>query len=254
MRRRVPRGKRSLKESGVSVVKKMAAREKNSNLSARPPRLQRAGEFAQARIRPRLPVQYGAVKNASPLLLIVSLELLLALLGASWMLLAKYPFLRQADPWRDTVYFLGGYLALLGLERAAETLAPSAFMQLDSLMRSVIAALREAGVSYNATLLLAAVSALGEEFWFRGAIQNFFAHAFSPSFGLASQALLFALAHPAPGKSGRLYMAWAFLAGLIFGALYLLSGSLIPGMLVHFLYNAKAFSEAYEEPGPQSRR
>ena len=94
---------------------------------------------------------------------------------------------------------------------------------------------------------------MGEELFFRGALQNAFGHAFGPWRGVALQAVLFALGHPAPGRAGRLYALWAFAAGLVFGGLYLLSGSLMPGILSHFLYNAKGIAEFYEETGPASR-
>jgi membrane protease YdiL (CAAX protease family) len=71
--------------------------------------------------------------------------------------------------------------------------------------------------------------------------------------GALRLALAFALGHPAPGRAGRLYDLWAFAAGLILGGLYLASGSLVPGILAHFLYNAKGFAEIASEPGPASR-
>ncbi|WP_456409370.1 CPBP family intramembrane glutamic endopeptidase [Oceanithermus sp.] len=191
--------------------------------------------------------------SASPLAFLFALELTLALAGAVWMYLAGYPAVVRPNPWRDTLYFLAGYLALLGLERLTERLVPEAYRELDTLMRRLGRALRQAGVSPNVALALALTSALGEELWFRGALLNAFAGWLGPGAGLALQATLFAAGHPAPGRAGRLYMAWAFAAGLIFGGLYLASGSLVPGILAHFLYNAKGLEEAFGSPGPASR-
>ncbi len=197
-------------------------------------------------------VEYGSV-SASPLAFLFALELTLALAGAVWMYLAGYPAVVRPDPWRDTLYFLAGYLALLGLERLTERLVPEAYRELDTLMRRLGRALRQAGIGPNVALALALTSALGEELWFRGALLNAFVGWLGPGAGLVLQAALFAAGHPAPGRAGRLYMAWAFAAGLIFGGLYLASGSLVPGILAHFLYNAKGLEEAFGSPGPASR-
>ena len=180
---------------------------------------------------------------ASPIFFLFALELGLILLGALWMRLAGYVFFQEARPWHDTAYFLAGYAALLLLERLFKWLAPSAYHDLDRLTKNLGHALRQAGVGHNTALLLAFLSALGEELFFRGGILNATAHAFGPAAGLFVQAALFALGHPAPGRAGKLYAVLAFTAGLIFGGLYLASGSLVPGILAHFLYNAKGFAE-----------
>ena len=181
-----------------------------------------------------------------PLLVLFALEGFLALAGGLWMLLAGYPLITRPDPWGDAILAIIGYLVLLGLEEAAELFYPSGYQQLESLMKQLGDALKKAGVGYNLALALALASAIGEEVWFRGAMQNFFSGILGPYAGLAAQAALFAAGHPAPDKAGRFYMAWAFAAGLVFGGLYLYSGSLIPGILAHFLYNAKGFSELYD--------
>ncbi len=162
------------------------------------------------------------------------------------MKLSGYPFITRPDPLGDALLALLGYTALLGLEKVAETLFPAGYEELDGLMRRLGDALKEAGVSYNAALLLALVSSCGEELWFRGALQSFFGSWLGTYPGILVQAGLFAAGHPAPGRAGRFYVAWAFAAGLIFGGLYAISGSLIPGILAHFLYNAEGFSELYE--------
>lgn len=162
------------------------------------------------------------------------------------MRLAHYPFVSHPDPWGDAILALIGYASLIGLERLAEFVYPAGYRELDRLMHHLGQALKNAGVGYNTALLLALVSAIGEELWFRGALQNFFVGQFGTPIGLLIQAGLFAAGHPAPGKAGRFYVAWAFAAGLIFGGLYLVSGSLMPGILAHFLYNAKGFAELYD--------
>ena len=190
---------------------------------------------------------------ALPLTFLLTLELMLALIGALWMRLAGYVFFPAPRPWHDTLYFLAGYAVLLLLERLTERLAPAAYRELDQLMRNLGQVLREAGVGHNVALLLAFASALGEELFFRGALLNALAQGMGTVAALLLQAVIFSLGHPAPGRAGWLYALWAFAAGLIFGGLYLLSGSLVPGILAHFLYNAKGFAEIAKEPGPASR-
>ncbi len=178
--------------------------------------------------------------------MLFALEALLGGAGAIWMRLAGYHFIGRPDPWRDAAWALIGYAALLGLELLAERLFPAGYRDLERLMRTLGAALKQAGVGYNQALLLALASALGEEIWFRGAVQSFFVDYLGLYAGWLAQAALFAAGHPAPGRAGRFYVVWAFAAGLIFGALYLASGSLVPGILAHFLYNARGFSELYD--------
>ncbi len=184
--------------------------------------------------------------SRSPLFVLFALEFILALAGSVWIWLAGYPFVSRPDPWGDGLLALIGYAALLVLEWLAEKIFPSGYEELDQLLHRLGEALKSAGIGYNTALLLALASAIGEELWFRGALQNFLIGGLGVYPGLFAQAALFAAGHPAPGKAGRFYVVWAFAAGLIFGGLYLASGSLVPGILAHFLYNAKGFSELYE--------
>jgi len=79
---------------------------------------------------------------------------------------------------------------------------------------------------------LAAVSSLAEELFFRGVLL--------PLVGVWGQALLFGLLHPATRK-GWGYTLFTFVAGVMFGYATLLSGSLWPAILAHFVVNAQGF-------------
>ena len=82
-------------------------------------------------------------------------------------------------------------------------------------------------------LAAALVSGVSEELFFRGWLL--------PTAGLWVQALLFMLLHPA-GRAGWAYTAYTGLAGLVFGALTLASGSLWPALIAHVGVNLHGFS------------
>jgi len=77
--------------------------------------------------------------------------------------------------------------------------------------------------------VLAASSAIGEEFAFRGLLL--------PWIGQVPQALLFGLLHQTSGSSRWVWMAWATLGGLVLGAMYQLSGSLVGPIVAHAVIN-----------------
>jgi membrane protease YdiL (CAAX protease family) len=77
--------------------------------------------------------------------------------------------------------------------------------------------------------LLALLSGVAEEAFFRGAMQ--------PSLGLVITSLIFGLLHVGPSKT---YLPWTAMAlgmGFALGALYLWTGTLIAPILCHFLIN-----------------
>lgn len=81
---------------------------------------------------------------------------------------------------------------------------------------------------------LAALSAISEELFFRGALM--------PIVTVWGQAILFGLMHPAPKKAWS-YTVFTAFAGLVFGFATLYSGSLIPGIVAHFIINLQGFLE-----------
>src|SRR5262245_37284042 len=91
--------------------------------------------------------------------------------------------------------------------------------------------LRPFARSLDATgiLVLALLSAAGEELLFRGLLQ--------PWMGLLPQALLFGLVHQMPGPSRWTWVAWALVVGLALGALYEVTGSLLGPIVAHALIN-----------------
>jgi len=79
-------------------------------------------------------------------------------------------------------------------------------------------------------VVLALASGLGEEVFFRGALQ--------PRVGLLPASLLFGLAHLAPRRDLALWAGFALLAGLILGALFEYTGNLLAPAIAHVLVNA----------------
>ncbi|GAB5602643.1 CPBP family intramembrane metalloprotease [Thermus sp. FJN-A] len=174
----------------------------------------------------------------SPLGLLLLLQAGLLLLGASGMLLLGLPW-GEGDFFRDLLLALGLLLALQALEGAFRRLFPASFREAERLHGALGEALRAGGVGPFWLLLLAFLSGVAEEVFFRGLVQGLLVSRVGTP-GLFLQALLFALLHPAPLRAFA-YPLYVGLAGLLLGAAYLFTGSLYPGILAHFLHNAWGF-------------
>jgi uncharacterized protein len=85
------------------------------------------------------------------------------------------------------------------------------------------------GLDPTGIVVLALLSAAGEELLFRGLLQ--------PWMGLVPQALIFGLVHQMPGPSRWIWVSWAMLVGLALGALFELTGSLLGPIAAHALVN-----------------
>lgn len=96
-----------------------------------------------------------------------------------------------------------------------------------NLARQLAAALGH--LSLPQCLLLAVASGIGEEFFFRGALQ--------PVVGLAWASLLFGLMHIGPGRDWLPWTGFALIMGVIFGALFVLTGNLLAPVLAHAVIN-----------------
>ena len=97
--------------------------------------------------------------------------------------------------------------------------------------RRLHTALRAAwlGRSAGEMALVAGLAALSEELFFRAAL--------GPAIGFVASSAVFGVAHLA-GREGQLAWAlWAFVMGLMFSGLYLLSGTLLAPILAHWLIN-----------------
>ena len=86
------------------------------------------------------------------------------------------------------------------------------------------------GAASTSLVLVAIFSGVGEEAFFRGALQQ--------EFGLVVASVLFGLVHIGPDRRYLVWTAWAVLAGFVFGYLYEVSGGLLAPILAHSGHNA----------------
>jgi uncharacterized protein len=86
------------------------------------------------------------------------------------------------------------------------------------------------GADRGSLVLVSVFSGIGEETFFRGAVQQ--------EFGLVVASLVFGLIHVGPDRRYLVWTAWALLAGFMFGALYEITGGLLAPILAHSAHNA----------------
>lgn len=86
------------------------------------------------------------------------------------------------------------------------------------------------GADRGSLILVSLFSGVGEEVFFRGAVQQ--------EFGLLVASVLFGVVHVGPDRRYLVWTAWAVLAGLIFGVLYSYTGGLLAPILAHASHNA----------------
>lgn len=92
--------------------------------------------------------------------------------------------------------------------------------------------------------LVAGFAAVGEELFFRGVLQRLFIWGFKNVWvGIILAAVLFSALHL------QFYGFFPrFLLGVLLGAIYWYSGSIVPAMLAHFVYDASLLIAAYFNP------
>lgn len=86
------------------------------------------------------------------------------------------------------------------------------------------------GADRSSLVLVSIFSGVGEETFFRGAVQ--------PEFGLVVASLLFGAVHVGPDRRYLVWTVWAALAGFLFGALYEVTGGLLAPVIAHSAHNA----------------
>ncbi|MFH1017293.1 MAG: CPBP family intramembrane glutamic endopeptidase [Pseudomonadota bacterium] len=84
-------------------------------------------------------------------------------------------------------------------------------------------------LKWTEAFAVAAFSALGEEFLFRGVIQHYL--------GIFPAALIFGALHTGPGRRFIPWTLFAFLVGLVLGYVYERTGNLLTSTAAHFLIN-----------------
>jgi membrane protease YdiL (CAAX protease family) len=86
------------------------------------------------------------------------------------------------------------------------------------------------GAKRRDLVLVSFFSGVGEEAFFRGALQ--------PEIGLVASSLLFGVLHVGPDRRYLVWTVWALGAGFLFGLLYLWTGGILAPMTAHVLHNA----------------
>ena len=125
---------------------------------------------------------------------------------------------------------LGAALALLVVATTPRLLERAAWARaLHDELKEIIATLSTSEVT-----LLALASGLAEELFFRGALQ--------PALGLLSSSLIFGALHIGPKRAFLAWPLWAFVMGLIFGAIFELTGVLWGPVLAHVWINQRNMS------------
>ena len=97
-------------------------------------------------------------------------------------------------------------------------------------------------------LILGIASAVGEELFFRGLLV--------PALGLVVSSLAFGLLHQVKGRARWVWAGWAAIMGVLFGALFLATGSLVGPIVAHAAINVtnlKFLRDTDFEP-PKTRR
>lgn len=151
--------------------------------------------------------------------------------GGVWLLVRGARYAPRLGLGWQLAAGVGLGLTLLAVAWLLERSLPS-FRYANRLMEQ---ALHSLALPAWTALPLAAVTSVGEELFFRGALLSVV--------GLVGQALLFGLFHPVP-RRGWAYPAYAALAGLALGALTIAAGSLLPAMVAHFVVNLQGFWQA----------
>jgi membrane protease YdiL (CAAX protease family) len=156
------------------------------------------------------------------------------LLGVAWLialwagvsLLYLSPEAARAGlrPLRDpAVGFLTGALVVVLSHQLTERLPAGA--RLADALGAVLGRL-----SIPECLLLAAISGVAEEAFFRGLLQ--------PFVGLLAASLIFGLAHFVPRRDLAPWALFAVIAGFVLGALFELTGNLVAPVVAHATINA----------------
>jgi len=123
---------------------------------------------------------------------------------------------------------------LVGIATACGTVASSVFLcRLLPALRKIsdeLAPRLVDGARRGDLVLVSAFSGVGEEAFFRGALQ--------PMLGLVVTSILFGALHVGPDRRYLAWTLWAVGAGFLFGFLYEWTGGLLAPMSAHVLHNA----------------
>lgn len=155
----------------------------------------------------------------------------------------------ETDPYIDLpspVRHLGSIA--LGIGLAALTVrATRLFVARWGWARTLHADLRPAvrDAADGAVIVLGVASGVAEELFFRGLL--------TPFLGLVLSSLAFGALHQLRGRAGWIWSVWATVMGLLFGGLFLVTGSLLGSIVAHAginVLNLRFLRDTDVEPAP----
>lgn len=176
--------------------------------------------------RTRLAVRRGP----APLALIVYGALSVLTLGVA-VVQGKSPLETEAwlelPDWSRHLASIGGGVLLAALTIRATRAFVRRWGWARTLHADLRPAVRDAGD--GAILVLGIASGVAEELFFRGLL--------APALGLVLSSIAFGALHQLRGRVGWIWATWATVMGLLFGALFLATGSLLGPILAHASIN-----------------
>lgn len=161
--------------------------------------------------------------------LVLTVYLALAAAGLVWSSFRGHPNVWRVPGREDPEVMIGtltGLLMGLGIVFASR-LAVYRYEWARALHRDLRALLGP--LPDSELLVLALASSIGEEIFFRGALM--------PAIGLVGSSLVFALLHVGPKLRFLPWTISSFVAGVLFGQLFLWSGDLTGAVVAHFTVN-----------------
>ncbi len=140
---------------------------------------------------------------------------------------------------RHILLGLGSALALYGIFALGDWILFNLFPAFAPGEISNIYARREGTPPWAIAPLLLFVTGPSEEIFWRGFLQRRLAHAFGPLWGLLIATAIYSLVHIWTMNLSLLLAA--FVAGLVWGLIYLRERSLVPGIISHAVWSAVIF-------------
>ncbi|MGX7952700.1 CPBP family intramembrane glutamic endopeptidase [Tsuneonella sp. HG249] len=169
----------------------------------------------------------------------VGLGLQTALFVAAGALMWHYSGREHSDfidfGWRPVAGGLSFGLLMIALAAIAFRQWP-AFLEHTAHLQSHLAVLFAERADSRLYVWIALCAGLGEEALFRGGIMTLVQDSAGPVFAIVASALIFALFHLAKPQVGALI----FMIGLMFGAVYWWTGSLLTAIIGHAVYDVWA--------------
>lgn len=183
--------------------------------------------------------QFSGVKKRPDLrLLLAAPGVLMAVLGVTFNGLGPLGFKLPLTVL--VMAFLTAYWGIEALTAAFER--STSFLAAGRLLEGSVGAL---ALTPGWALSLALTSSVGEEAFFRGLTLHMASLVMPMWLAVPAQALAFAALHPAP-RVAWAYPLWAFFVGLLLGLIAVGCGSVLPGMLAHYLFNHLNFTSVLE--------